>query len=104
MEALARHIGYELQLGEHEHCAVCENELQRLWPLHEKDREAKIAQFAKEYGFRLRYYNKGLCSIFDKSPLEDSPWKRNENQREFLAFTRRLIQFEKEHPVFRRAD
>jgi hypothetical protein len=42
--------------------------LQRLWPLNAKDREAKIAQFAKEYGFRLRFYKKGLCAIFDKWP------------------------------------
>jgi hypothetical protein len=72
VETLARHIGYQLQLREDAHCAVYENELQRLWPLHEKDREAKIAQFAKEYGFRLRYYSKGLCSIFDKWPTEGS--------------------------------
>ena len=32
----------------------------------EPDREAKIAQFAKEYGFRLRFYRMGMCAIFDK--------------------------------------
>ena len=50
------------------HCAVYEDELKRFWPLNEKDREAKIAHFAKEYGFRLRFYKKGLCAIFDKWP------------------------------------
>ena len=34
----------------------------------EKDRETKITQFAKKYGFRLRFYGKGLCAIFDKWP------------------------------------
>jgi hypothetical protein len=42
--------------------------LQRLWPVGEKDRETKIGQFAKKYGFRLRFYRKGLCAIFDKWP------------------------------------
>jgi len=28
--------------------------------------EAKIVQFAKKYGFRMRFYRKGLCAIFDK--------------------------------------
>jgi hypothetical protein len=41
---------------------------ERFWPQDEKDREAKIARFAKEYGFRLRYCRKGLCAIFDSSP------------------------------------
>jgi hypothetical protein len=36
--------------------------------MHQKDRETKIAQFAKQYGFRLRFYGKGLCAIFDKWP------------------------------------
>ena len=40
--------------------------------LNEKDREAKIAQFAKKYGFRLRFYSKGMCAIFDKWPRPDS--------------------------------
>ena len=68
MEILARYIRGQLQLGEWMHCAVYEDELLRLWPLDEKDREAKIAQFAKEHGFRLRYYSKGLCAIFDEWP------------------------------------
>jgi hypothetical protein len=58
----------ERQVGILGHCAIYEDQLKRLWPLNEKDREAKIAQFAKEYGFRLRFYRKGLCAIFDKWP------------------------------------
>jgi len=45
-----------------EHCAVYEDELKRVWPLDQKDREAKIAQFAKEYGFRLRHYKRDFVS------------------------------------------
>jgi hypothetical protein len=68
MKTLASQIDRELQVGERKHCVVYERELKRLWPLDEKDREAKIAQFAKKYGFRLRLYRKGLCAIFDKWP------------------------------------
>ena len=65
---LAGQIERELRRGGHRHCAIYENELQRLWPLDQKDREARIGQFAKEHGFRLRFYKKGLCAIFDKRP------------------------------------
>jgi hypothetical protein len=68
MKTLASQIDRELQVGEWKHCVVYERELRRLWPLNEKDREAKITQFAKKYGFRLRFYSKGLCAIFDKWP------------------------------------
>jgi hypothetical protein len=68
METLARRIERDLQAGKWKQCPVYENELIRLWPLNEKDREAKIAQFAKRYGFRLRFYRKGMCAIFDKGP------------------------------------
>jgi hypothetical protein len=43
MKILATQIERELQLGGRAHCAVYEDELVRLWPLNEKDREAKIA-------------------------------------------------------------
>ena len=46
------------------HCAVYEDELQRVWPLDEENRKAKIEQFANEKGFRLIYYKRGLCAIF----------------------------------------
>jgi hypothetical protein len=70
VKALANRIERELQIGESKHCAIYEDELKRFWPLDEKDREAKIAEFAKRYGFRLRFYHKGLCAIFDKWPRE----------------------------------
>jgi hypothetical protein len=66
MKILARQIERELQAGKWKHHAVYEAELVRLWPLDESEREAKIGQFAKEYGFRLRFYQKGMCAIFDK--------------------------------------
>ena len=67
METLARQIELEMH-GEWRHCAIYERDLERLWPLNEKDREAKIAQFATQFGFRLRFYSKGMCAIFDKWP------------------------------------
>jgi len=48
------------------HCVVYENELQCIWPPDEKDREKKIAEFAREYGFHLSFYRDGLCAIFVK--------------------------------------
>jgi hypothetical protein len=68
MKTLARQIDRELKVGAWGHCAVYELELQRLWPTDEENRKAKIAQFAKEYGFRLSYYKLGLCAIFVKEP------------------------------------
>jgi hypothetical protein len=68
MKTLASHIERELRGGGWRHCAIYGPDLQRLWPLTEKDREAKIAQFAKKYRFRLRFYKKGSCAIFDRPP------------------------------------
>jgi hypothetical protein len=68
MKLLAQRIESELRHGPWKHCAVYEDELERLWPLEEQDREAKIVEFAKTYGLRLRFYHKGLCAIFDKCP------------------------------------
>ena len=71
MKTLATHIATQierqLQAGQWKHCAIYEDELQRLWPLDAKDRQAEIAQFAKEYGFRLVFYQPGLCAIFTPS-------------------------------------
>ena len=68
MKILAGLIRRELQLqaNEYGHCAVYEDELQRVWPLDEENRKAKIEQFANENGFRLVYYKPGLCAIFEE--------------------------------------
>jgi hypothetical protein len=66
MKTLASRIERELQIGDWKHCAVYEDELTRLWPLNDKDREAKLRQFSQEYGFRLRFYRKRFCAIFDR--------------------------------------
>ena len=68
MKILAGLIRRELQLqaNEYGHCALYEDELQRVWPLDEENRKAKIEQFANENGFRLVYYKPGLCAIFEE--------------------------------------
>jgi hypothetical protein len=70
MKILAGLIGRQLRLEANRlgHCAVSEKELQRVWPLNEKNRKAKIEQFAKEHGFRLAYYRHGFCAIFEELP------------------------------------
>jgi hypothetical protein len=68
MKILAARIKRQLLLDTSKwgHCAIYENELQRIWPLNEENRKAKIEQFAKEYGFCLSFYKPGLCAIFEK--------------------------------------
>jgi hypothetical protein len=58
---VARQIARELEVQTEEigHCAIYEDELQRIWPLNEENRKAKIAQFATEYGFKLSFYKQG---------------------------------------------
>ena len=57
----------QLQAGKYGHCAVYEDELQRVWPINEENRKAKIEQFANANGFRLVYYKRGLCAIFERA-------------------------------------
>jgi hypothetical protein len=68
MKILARRIKRELEkrTERNGHCAIYEDELQRIWPLNEQNRKAKIAEFAKENGFKLSFYKQGLCAIFEK--------------------------------------
>jgi len=69
MRRLAAQIRRELeeQTAQRGHCAIYEEDLQRLWPLTQQNREAEIAKFAKEHGFKLRFYKNGLCAIFVKN-------------------------------------
>ena len=66
-EAYTHHSQLQLEANDLGHCAVYEKELQRLWPIAEENRKAKIAEFAEKHGFRLAYYKQGHCAIF----LED---------------------------------
>jgi hypothetical protein len=68
LKILARRIARQLEVETQEvgHCGIYEDELQRIWPLDEENRKEKIGQFAKEYGFKLSFYKKGLCAIFEK--------------------------------------
>src|SRR4029077_807583 len=66
MEKLAERISEQLKT--HRQHAVYEHDLSRVWPLPDPGREAKLAQFAKERGWGLRFYKEGLCAIFDKRP------------------------------------
>jgi hypothetical protein len=70
MKILAARIKRQLLLdvGKWGRCTIYESELQRIWPLNDEDRETKIAQFARESGFHLSFYRKGLCAIFVKEP------------------------------------
>jgi hypothetical protein len=67
MQQLAKLIESRMR-GQWEHAAVHESDLQCIWPLNEQDRERKIAEFATHYGFRLRFYTKGMYAIFVKEP------------------------------------
>src|SRR5215510_8467487 len=70
MKTLAGLIRRQLRLDANKfgHCGVYEKELQRIWPLDEKNRKAKIEQFAKKHGFRLANYSYGFCAIFEELP------------------------------------
>src|SRR5207249_10061374 len=75
-EAYTHHSQLQLEANDLGHCAVYEKELQRVWPITEENRKAKIAQFEEKDGFRLAYYNHGLCAIFvegTSSPEVASP-------------------------------
>lgn len=67
MRILLRQIRRELKTAQH--CAIYEEELSRVWPDRDQ-REPKVARFAKDNGFRLRFYRDGLCAIFDREPVD----------------------------------
>ena len=68
MKMLAKQIERELEKKTERdgHCAIYEDQLQRIWPLNVENRKEKIEQFAKEHGFKLSFYKLGLCAIFEK--------------------------------------
>ena len=65
MKILASQIAKELKNANH--CAIYEPELTRVWPSNGMVREAKVALFAEQHGWRLRFYKDGFCAIFDKA-------------------------------------
>jgi hypothetical protein len=75
METLASRIEHQLQGGTWDynvpHAAVYEQELKLFWALNEEHRAAKIAQFAKEHGFRVRFYSKRLYATFNEGCRSD---------------------------------
>ena len=68
MESAMHRAGKQWFLYQNEHCALFENDLEYICPRKDKDRRKKLAEFAAEYGFRLRFYRDGLFAIFGKRP------------------------------------
>jgi hypothetical protein len=68
MRTLASKIQLEFQIDGVGHYTAYEDELQPIWPLNLENRQAKIEEFAKEYGVHLIFYKQGLCAIFIKNP------------------------------------
>ena len=58
--------GKDCFLYQNEHCTLFENDLQHICPGNASDRKKKLAEFAAQYGFRLKFYRKGLFAIFGK--------------------------------------
>jgi hypothetical protein len=80
-EAYTHNSQLQLKANDLGHCAVYEKQLQRVWPITEENRKAKIAEFGEKRGFRLAYYKQGHCAIF----LEDSTghdMRTSENRRD----------------------
>jgi hypothetical protein len=58
--------GKDLLRYRNEHCTVFENDLECICPIKDQNRKKKLVDFAAQYGFRLRFYHKGLFAIFGK--------------------------------------
>ena len=92
MKRLLSQIKRELNLGEWKHCAVYERELKRFWPLNQKNRKAKIAQFA----IRPRADKHGFDLSSDAIPY--SPlWYRGSNA--FVDAVGYAKSYSRLHPV-----
>ena len=66
IECSMRRAAKDCFLYQNEHCAVFEKDLAHICPRNDKDRKKKLAQFAAQYGFRLKFYHNGLFAIFGK--------------------------------------
>jgi hypothetical protein len=69
MERAMQRAGKDWFLYHNEHCALFENDLERICPGNDQDRKRKLAEFAAQHGFRLTFYHKGLFAIFGKRPV-----------------------------------
>jgi hypothetical protein len=56
METLAKQIEQRMH---GDWSMIRDEDLERVWPINEQDREEKIAQFAKNYGFPSEALSKG---------------------------------------------
>src|SRR5215510_5350845 len=81
METLAKQIEERMN-GVWKHCMIYEKDLERIWAINEKDRKEKIAQFATNYGFHLRFYGKGMGAIFEKWPQQQAGIQGGETGRQ----------------------
>ena len=79
--------GDQLQLKASDlgHCAVYEKELQRVWPITEENRRAKIAEFGERHGFRLAYYRQGHCAIFLDDPASSRQIAEHDKPPDLIA-------------------
>jgi hypothetical protein len=66
MERAMQRAGKDCLLYLNEHCALFENDLERICLRNDKDRKKKLTEFAAQHGFRLRFYYPGLFAIFGK--------------------------------------
>ena len=66
MEGAMHRAGKDWARYRNEHCAVYENDLEQICARNDKDRKKKLAEFAAQFGFRLRFYHEGLFAIFGK--------------------------------------
>jgi hypothetical protein len=66
MECAMHRAGKNCLLYQNEHCALFENDLEYICPRKDKDRRKKLAEFAAQYGFSLRFYRQDLFAIFGK--------------------------------------
>jgi hypothetical protein len=75
MRTLAAQIRRELRESAQPipYCAIYEEDLQRFWPLELQNREAEIERFTEQYGFKLRFYKRGLCAIFQEDVQHYAP-------------------------------
>lgn len=64
IESAMHRAGRDWARYANEHCAVYENDLEQICPRTDKERKKKLIEFAKQYGFRLRFYHQGLFAIF----------------------------------------